>query len=246
MVNYETLTWKQINCLAEQITIIPVGSIEQHSLHLPLNVDSFLAESIGKMLAEKINAIVTPTIVYGANSLSNSGGGKFFPGSVGLSGTVLIEYYKQILTQYLKNGARRILILNAHWENERFLIEAVEELNINEPIHIVVTSWWNVVSAKEMLSIFPSFCSWEVEHAGQAETALLLFLKPEWVKTFDSRVKNVSYNYNVYSSSPNLLLEENLGALSAYQHVDWKMGKDLFELVISNLIKMLKEVNLYE
>lgn len=245
MIKYETLTWNQIDCLANRITIIPVGSIEQHSLHLPFNVDSFLAETIGKTLAEEINAIVTPTIVYGANSLSNSGGGKTFPGSVGLSGTVLIEYYKQIIKQYLLNGAKKIFVLNAHWENERFLIEAVEELNVDDSIHIVVASWWNVVNIDEMLSIFPSFCSWELEHAGQAETALLLYLMPEWVKTFDSRVRDINYNYNIYSSRPNPFIAQNQGALSAYQHVDRDMGKKLFNLVICNTVQMLREMKLY-
>ena len=52
----------------DKVVIIPVGSTEQHGPHLPLGVDTYIAEGISEILAEKTGAIVAPAFSYGRKS----------------------------------------------------------------------------------------------------------------------------------------------------------------------------------
>ena len=59
----------------DAIVVIPVGSTEQHGPHLPLGVDSYIAQGISEILATKANVILAPTLPYGYKSKPLSGGG---------------------------------------------------------------------------------------------------------------------------------------------------------------------------
>ena len=68
---YNRLTWPEMNEAIElqKVILLPTGSTEQLGLHLPHDVDVFLAESIflevGRRLPDKV--LVLPPIAYGLN-----------------------------------------------------------------------------------------------------------------------------------------------------------------------------------
>jgi len=80
------MTWEEYrDVITENLIILPVGSLEQHGPHLPLNVDVVIPSSLAKMVAEKTDAIVLPAIAYGYKSHPTSGGGQLFPGTTSLN-----------------------------------------------------------------------------------------------------------------------------------------------------------------
>jgi len=244
-IRYENLTWTEVKeTLQKQWLIIPVGAIEQHGPHLPLGVDSFLSWSISWDIAQLINAVVGPVIEYGARSLPNSGGGPTYPGTVHIQGDTLVDMYYQIVSGFIDVGANRVLILNAHWENEPFLVEAIEKCRENsllEHSHILVLSWWSIVEATEMGNIFGNFCGWHVEHAGQAETALMLHYVPELVHLD----KLVDYNEHIpagiYQYPTPVSWIGNQGVLSSTKHVVPEMGRQLAALVRDKILALVGE-----
>src|SRR5471030_2447569 len=66
---YEKLTWPEINDAVDlgKVCIVPVGSVEQHGPHLPLDVDMVcpvgIAQGTGKAISDKV--LVLPIITYG-------------------------------------------------------------------------------------------------------------------------------------------------------------------------------------
>jgi creatinine amidohydrolase len=168
-MKYEELTWPEVsNGLAEKWLILPLGSIEQHGPHLPLCVDSMLAESIAVRLAQRVSAIIAPTFSYGARSLPNSGGGPSYPGTIHLSGQTLLSAYKDLVRGYVAGGARRLLVLNGHWENEGLLFEAIDSLREARELGkatVLALSWWSLVQQRDMQEIFGAFSGWHTEHA---------------------------------------------------------------------------------
>ena len=48
------------------VVMLPVGSIEQHSHHLPLGVDRYLPAAVAEEAAQELNAVVAEPIIYGA------------------------------------------------------------------------------------------------------------------------------------------------------------------------------------
>lgn len=47
------LTWTEFNDKKDKVVIVPIGSTEQHALHLPLCTDAKIAEQFSLHLAEK-------------------------------------------------------------------------------------------------------------------------------------------------------------------------------------------------
>ena len=50
------MTWPEIEASKSKPVIVPIGSTEQHSQHLPLGVDAMIASHVSEDLAERIDA----------------------------------------------------------------------------------------------------------------------------------------------------------------------------------------------
>ena len=49
------MTWPEIEASKSKPVIVPIGSTEQHSQHLPLGVDAMIASHVSEDLAERID-----------------------------------------------------------------------------------------------------------------------------------------------------------------------------------------------
>lgn len=191
MYDFALATTEQVADLLEnKILFLAIGSTEQHGPHLPLSVDCDIPQAICKELALSFDALVGPPVSYGARSLPQSGGGAGFPGTIYVRGSILIEYLSDILRSYVASGARRIVIINGHYENEGFIFESVDRLReegVLDSVSLIALSWWSVLDTSFVAEIFgKSFVGWHAEHASLVETSLMLFLKPS--STRDIRV----------------------------------------------------------
>lgn len=178
------MTWKEFESKKDRPLILPVGSTEQHALHLPLCVDSKIAEGISKLLAEKADCIVAPTLSYGYKSKPLSGGGPLFPGTIDLSGKTLMSLTEDILEEFILDGFKKIFVMNAHFENEAFLIESIDIVSRRHPdVTILESNWWDVLSQRDIDYVFSEvpFPGWAFEHAAVTETSLMMYLAPELV-----------------------------------------------------------------
>jgi len=242
-IRYEEMSWTGVEqALRERILFIPVGSMEQHGPHLPLNVDAVLAQRISGDVASDRGGIVAPAISYGARSLPNSGGGLDYPGTIYIRGDVLVRTYADIIASFLRAGARRMVLLNAHWENEPFLIEAVENCREDGLVgssEIAALSWWSVVSEADMIGIFGSFPGWHQEHAGQAETSLMLHYAPELVHMEHAVDYPEAIPAGVYMLPPPAAWKGNMGVLSATRHATPEQGRALADLIRKRLVELL-------
>ena len=66
---YELLTWPEINeaVAQEKVVVLPIGSVEQHGHHLPLDVDVKLASSVCNAAGVRApeTMLVLPAVGYG-------------------------------------------------------------------------------------------------------------------------------------------------------------------------------------
>lgn len=181
----QKMTWKEFQAKKDKVLILPVGSTEQHGPHLPLSVDTVIAEKIALLLAKEIDGVVAPAISYGYKSKPLSGGGPLFPGTIDLNGVTLMNITEDILEEFIKDGITKIFILNAHFENEAFILESVDIVSRRHPeITIVETNWWDVLSQDIIDKVFDviPFPGWAFEHAAITETSLIMYLAPELVR----------------------------------------------------------------
>ena len=135
-----------------RLVLVPVGSIEQHGPHLPLDTDTTIAVAVAERVAAEVGAWVAPAISYGS-----SGEHQSFPGTASI-GTEALTHVVVELVRSLRTWAARVVIVNAHGGN-------LAALNTSPEIE------W-VPCATEEVDL----------HAGFTETSLMLHLRPESVR----------------------------------------------------------------
>lgn len=141
--------------------VVPLGAIEQHGPHLPLDTDIRIATAVAEAAAPRFGGLIAPGLSYGA-----SGEHEGFPGTISLGHdalTVLLLEYGRSACRW----ARRLLFVNGHGGNVRTLRAAVAKLR-QEGRDVA----WIACAA-------PDYDA----HAGHAETSLLMHIAPLTVRT---------------------------------------------------------------
>lgn len=154
--------------------ILPVGALEAHGPHLPLGADQLQAERTALELAEKVDALVAPTVAYGS-----APGARRFPGTVSLSIAELEAHVEGVLSELGRGGVRRVLVLSGHAERGHMgaLREAADHAMQRRPtLRVAVLSDYDFVYELRGTLAPPTD-----GHAGLLETSRLLALAPETV-----------------------------------------------------------------
>jgi len=239
------MTWEEYRDeVGRSIIILPVGSLEQHGPHLPLNVDVVIPTSLAKMVSQELDAMVLPPIAYGYKSHPTSGGGQLFPGTTSLDGTTLINLTLDILRETYRHGGRRFLVFNGHYENLAFLTEAVE-LFIREvdDVRVVILSWWDQVSDEMVDELFAEagFPGWDTEHAAITETSLMQYFAPELVRE-DKIIDDQSERKPAYSifPPPDDIVPQS-GVLYKATYASREKGEKLAKQLVDTIAEIARE-----
>jgi creatinine amidohydrolase len=151
-------------CKKARRAIVPVGSMEQHGLHLPVSTDALIAEYIAKQVAPRVSAVVVPAIVYGV-SYEHS---PMFNASV--QSSTLAAVACDICVSLAEYGFSEIILLNGHHGNIGALkgVERNIKVRIRAGTSVHVLHYWRAMDSP-------------LGHAGDAETSLVLAIAPELV-----------------------------------------------------------------
>ncbi|MEO6899385.1 MAG: mycofactocin biosynthesis peptidyl-dipeptidase MftE [Mycobacteriaceae bacterium] len=155
MHTLSSLSWPQVPPTA--LLVVPLGAVEQHGPHLPLDTDTRIATAAA-------NALVTaaPAALLGpAQSYGASGEHQGFAGTVSLG----VEALTLLLVELGRSAcewATRLLIVNGHGGNAFAVREAVLRLRGED---------------RDVAWLPCSFPDADA-HAGRTETSLLLHLAP--------------------------------------------------------------------
>ncbi|WP_328858626.1 mycofactocin biosynthesis peptidyl-dipeptidase MftE [Williamsia herbipolensis] len=158
-------TWTELD--DRQVTlVVPVGSVEQHGPHLPLDTDTRIAGAVADGACATLGADDGPTLMAPALAYGASGEHEDFPGTISIGHEAL----RQVLVEYGRSACRwaaRIVFVNGHGGNVATLIDAVGLLRVEGRD----AAW------------FPCAVAGADAHAGATETALLLHISPETVRS---------------------------------------------------------------
>lgn len=242
----DNITWMEFNERKnESVVILPIGAMEQHGPHLPLSVDAVIAKEFSIALAKKINGLVMPTLSYGYKSQPLSGGGPLFPGTIDLNGETLVKLVDDILCELVKDGVKKILVLNAHFENEAFVLEAIDLVSnkYKDAVTIVETNWWDPLPNEVIDKVFDEveFPGWAFEHAAITETSLMLYFAPEIVH-MDRMVDTKGATpcaYHKYPIDKSTIPES--GVLATARTSTAEKGKIIVDSVLEQLVSIVEE-----
>jgi len=165
-----SLEWEE---RAPTLCVLPIGTFEQHSRHLPLLSDDVEAAYFGEFVARELDAALLPVLNYGT-SLEQTG----FKGTVTLRPETLMRIVRDIADEVEGQGFTTMIVLNAHGGNYA-LGPVVRDINRrNRKLKILLVNFWQGLD-RDILDA-PKLGKPDM-HAGEFETSLMLALKPEWV-----------------------------------------------------------------
>lgn len=222
--------------------IIPAGAFEQHGPHLPLGTDAILSTAIAEAVAGRLGAKVAEALSYGYKSQQKSGGGDHLAGTISLNAAAVIATTRCLVTEFLAQGIRNIVILNGHYENYQFLYEgvdlALQDLGLGSDAEqgVLLLSYWDFVSEQTLATVYPEgFPGWDIEHGGVLETSLMLHLRPELVD-MGRAVSHPPASLPRFDRLPVVPgRTPDTGCLSAPDGSDAQKGRLLFEQVVADL-----------
>jgi len=163
------------------VVIVPVGSVEEHGIHLPLCTDSVQPEYVALEVAKRTGCLVAPPLRYGVCDSTRG-----FPGTISIGFESLHRVVRDVLAEFVRNGFRRILVLSGHAGQSHMaaLRLAAQEVIWNnqgesaeKKCRIMVCSDYDF--AYELRG---KYFSEKDGHAGAIETSRVMAIRPDLVK----------------------------------------------------------------
>jgi creatinine amidohydrolase len=160
------------------LVIAPIAACEQHSRHLPVFTDSILcgaiADGLEQSLPERI--LLLPVLWLGASEHHLPFGGTL-TATLSTYETLLVE----LLSPLLRDGFRRMMLLNGHGGNIDPLHVALRRLDVLFPGSILTgAAYWEIAQAD-----LAELCEGPhktMGHACELETSMILHLRPDLVR----------------------------------------------------------------
>lgn len=219
------------------VVLLPVGAVEVHGDHLPLDTDCRLANGIAEKVEERLGTeycAVLPCVPYGQVwSLRD------VPGSIHEPDDVLAAYLFEIARSLDRAGVRRMAVINAHMGNENaiktMMRRAYEELKI-KVYHFVYPQAEQMISqvctSKRPHKVF--------FHADEIETSYMLYLDPEHVDMKQAISQEVRFpqDYEYTSVRWSEFIEKAVLGDAAAASAD--KGKKIIDVVVDRIVSVLK------
>lgn len=169
----QKLTWKKVKALVpEKINriLLPIGTVEAHGA-AALGTDNLIPEAIARSQAERLNALIAPTLNYGiTKSLYR------YPGSITVMADHFENFVSDILTSLADDGFTYIVILNGHGGNNTSLKKVAYDLHYQRKVFVAVVHWWQLVG-----DLTKEYFGQVGGHAGLDETACVQAIDPALV-----------------------------------------------------------------
>lgn len=189
----QEMTWPDFEEYLETetfpVAIIPVGSTEQHALHLPLGTDWFISYAGAKQLAEITNAILVPITFVGISPHH-----MHFKGTITLKSETLVNILLDTIESLVTHGIQRIVIANYHGGNWSIVLYAANQAQYLFDVKILVIKSVPPVSRLSFFRRDKLLKEGYDFHAGPLETSSLYLVKPELVQLNRARKPNLKWS----------------------------------------------------
>jgi len=169
------------------VIIFPIGTTEEHGMHLPVETDAMIArymgDAIGKACQQAgIPVLVLQPLVYGFSM----GVVRRWPGCPNVDIKVVTDYIQNITESLVAEGFRKIVFLDCHGNHDcvlRMVMRIVADKHNVFTMTLAPSALANEVYQKRKRDPEGDI------HGGEYETSMMLHIRPELVDT--SRYTNV-------------------------------------------------------
>ncbi len=153
----------------------PIGATEQHGPHLGLGVDTAIATAVCDAVSSVTRVPVLPPLPLGVSS----GHSTRWPGTLSLSPQTLISVISETGDWLVASGVRRLFLVSSHVTNFAPLRCGLEVLRAKHENLFIALLPSAEISPRVRDVFFADGNDW---HANDAETSLMLALRPDLVR----------------------------------------------------------------
>lgn len=163
---------------ARTVAVLPLGAVEQHGPHLPLDTDARIAEGVldaaWAHMDSDLPVLTLPSVHVGMSAEHLS-----FPGTLSADSETVTRYVVAIGESVARAGVRKLVLLNAHGGQTHVLEAAALELRRSQAMLAVKANYFGFGVPADLVA------DHEIEHGihgGLIETAMMLHLAPGAVR----------------------------------------------------------------
>jgi creatinine amidohydrolase len=250
-LEYGRLTWPEVaRAVAEdRVPLVPIGTLEDHGPHLPIDTDVTLVESICRGAASALpdETILLPPIVHGYSPHHMD-----FPGTVSISWDTFCRYCTDVATSLVSHGFKRVLLVNGHGSNQNLVEMAARLAMVTEPRSLVAACFY--LAGEKSARLIEDVRESErggMAHACELETSLYLHLAPEAVD-MSQAVDELSYPetesvWMDWQDGPLKLMPwwssfSRTGVQGQPTRASAKKGKILYEAAVAEITSFVREL----
>jgi creatinine amidohydrolase/Fe(II)-dependent formamide hydrolase-like protein/7-cyano-7-deazaguanine synthase in queuosine biosynthesis len=225
------------------VALLPVGAIEQHGPHLPLDSDAFDAEYLAQGVAKACKPpkpIVLPLVPYGVSYHHED-----FAGTISINPETLSQLVYDIGMSAVHHGITKLVIINGHGGNSPALHFAAQM--INRDAHIFTCVDTGETSDPDIFALTETPND---VHAGEIETSTTLASRPHLVKLNEARkfIPRFSIRYLDFTSKRSVGWYAHTskisptGILGDPTRATAEKGKRLWELMVKHLVEFVEDL----
>ena len=234
--------WNNALVKSNYTCILPIGILEKHGPHVPIGSDLIRVREYAARATKKEYAVVFPDYYFGQINEA-----RHQPGVFALQERVVWDMLESTCEEIARNGLKKIVIINGHGGNPemiRYFMQTRLEKQSNYAVYFFEPNN-DSAYAKKLAAMRLSNPAGD-QHAGERETAELLYLRPELVRMDSAKnesganqkrlfIPNVYTPIWWYANFPNHYAGEGEKATA-------KLGELIVEHFISQLVTALQAV----
>ncbi len=250
---YDELTWPEMReAIGRQpVVLLPFGTVEDHGPHLPLNTDNVIVEAVCQEVGRRADGdvLVMPLVAYGLDEHHMD-----FPGTTSVEMLTLVKFVADVATSVARHGLTHILIVNGHGSNAAVAELAARRVVLETGIICGAMSPNAAIDptlSEPTLSTMRRSGPGGVAHAGEYETAMMLYLRPELVQMDKAvaefgQIKLEFFNWD--HPEPSILSWQDYWSRMSESGVcgdptvaTAEFGAALFETTAENMLRFVRE-----
>jgi creatinine amidohydrolase len=246
-------SWPELQRAIEDnaLVLIPVGTIEEHGKHLPVNTDCIIAEEVSKRVAEimkeEIPILVMPTVWTGYSEKKMMK----WPGTCRISVDTFMNLCFDLCSSLIQMGFRKIVLINGHGHNAEALRVVARKIADAYDVFITVTDVGTMAS--EIVPKIRKSVQGGSIHGGEYETSLMLYLKPELVHMEFATNKDIMRYHSKFYPGDNFvgglrvfwstwgIQESKTGIYGDPTVASKETGEEIMKDIIRNYVEFLGE-----
>lgn len=181
--------WKFVKDAHVETAVLPWGACEAHNYHLPYGTDIIESELISAEAARiawerGAKITVLPPIPFGVNT------GQFdVKLDINMNPSTQFMILRDVIEVLDRQGIYKLIIFNSHGGND--FRTMIRELGLKFPkMFLTSCNWFQSIDQKQ-------FFDNKDDHAGEMETSLLLYLRPDLVAPLSEAGDGASKKFKI-------------------------------------------------